>query len=126
MAERVDGEPGLADEVGQALVGDVDPERLESFQFARPMLSAFRLIRSLFSQSELDTCLKLMVLFELARTGGRFTLDRIRVACRFLDGDRIEGVARSLREGGWLDLRDVDNSYALSPLGSHLLAVLHA
>lgn len=126
MADRIDGELLLADEVGQALVGDVDPQRLESFQFAVPIMPAFRLVRALFSQSEIDTCLKLMVLFELTRLGGRFSLDRIRAFCRFLDGDRVEGIVRSLREGAWLDLREVDHTYALSPSGVHLLTLLHA
>lgn len=47
MAERIDGELLLADEVGQALVGDVDPQRLESFRFAVPIMPAFRLVRAL-------------------------------------------------------------------------------
>lgn len=69
------------------------------------ILPAFRLVRSLFSQNELDTCLKLILLHEVLRAGGRSTLERIRSLTRFLDPDRVDGLVRSLREGGWLELR---------------------
>lgn len=63
----------LHEEVSQTLVGNVDPERLESYRFAQGILPVFDLIRALFSQSPLDTCLKLMLLHELSRAGGRST-----------------------------------------------------
>ncbi|MFU8806523.1 MAG: hypothetical protein ACNA8W_22120, partial [Bradymonadaceae bacterium] len=61
----------LHDDVSGALVSDVDPEKLEGFGFARGILPVFGLVRSLFSQNELDTCLKLMLLYELSRASGR-------------------------------------------------------
>ncbi|MCP4676652.1 MAG: hypothetical protein GY854_14300 [Deltaproteobacteria bacterium] len=120
------GTTGLAEEVAQALVGDVDPENVEAFNFASGILPAFRLIRALFSMNELDSCLKLMVLHELSRTSGRFTIERIRSCAAFLDPGRVDGIVRSLREGEWLNLRAVDNTYTMSPLGLTLIAVLHA
>jgi hypothetical protein len=38
----------------------------------------------------------------------------------------VEGLVRSLKDGDWLDLRESDHTYALSPHGLHLLSVLHA
>lgn len=116
----------LIDDIGQALVGDVDPVRLEGFSFAQQILPAFRLIRALFSQSELDTCLKLMLLFELTRAGGRSTLERIRSLTAFLEPGRVDALVKSLREGGWLELRASDNTYVVSSVGLNLLAVLYA
>src|SRR5213593_3776873 len=116
----------VTDEIGEALVGDVDPERLDGFRFAQRILPVFGLVRALFSQNEVDTCLKLMVLHELTRVGGRWSLERIRSHTRFLDPSRVEALIRSLKDGGWLDLRELDHTYALSPHGVHLLSVLHA
>lgn len=115
----------LAEEVSQALTSDVDPARLDGFEFAQRILPAYRLVRTLFSQSELDTCLKLMLLHELTRVGERCSLERIRTLVRFLHADRVDGLVRSLREG-WLDLRESDRTYAVAPAGVHLLSVLHA
>lgn len=120
-----DGRP-LAEEIGEALVGDVDPERLEGFRFAQRILPVFRLVRALFSQNEVDTCLKLMLLHELTRIAGRWSLERIRSHARFFDPSRVEALVRSLKDGGWLDLRESDHTYTLSPHGLHLLSVLHA
>ena len=39
-----EGRP-LAEDIGEALVGDVDPERLEGFRFAQRILPIFRLVR---------------------------------------------------------------------------------
>ena len=64
-------EVALADEISEALVGDVDAERLDGFRFAQQILPIFSLVRALFSQNEVDTCLKVMVLHELTRVGGR-------------------------------------------------------
>ena len=116
----------LHEEVSQALVGDVDPERLEAYRFATGILPVFGLIRSLFSQNELDTCLKLMLLHELSRAGGRSTLDRIRSMAAFLDPGRVDGLVRSLKEGGWLDLRSSDNTYVPSIVGVNMLSLLAA
>ncbi len=116
----------VTDEIGEALVGDVDPDRLDGFRFAQRILPIFRLVRALFSQNEVDTCLKLMVLHELTRVGGRWSLERIRSHTRFLDPSRVEALVRSLKDGGWLDLRELDHTYALSPHGVHLLSILHA
>jgi hypothetical protein len=126
MSDRGPANRDVAEEVAMALVGDVDPARLESFGFAGQILPVFRLVRALFSQNEVDTCLKLMLLHELTRTGGRWTIERIRAHARYLDPGRVEGLVRSLKEGEWLDLRDSDHSYALSARGIHLLSVMHA
>lgn len=116
----------LRDEVSQAITGSADPEALDSYRFALGILPAFRLIRALFSQSELDTCLKLMVLFELSRTPGRFSIERIRSLAAFLEADRVDALMRSLKDGGWLVLRSADNTYTLSSTGMSFLAMLHA
>lgn len=116
----------LADAVAQALVGDVEPERLEGYGFARRLLAVFGLVRSLFSTNELDTCLKLMLLYELARAGGRVPIEGIRVRARFLDPERVDALVRSLRDGGWLALRAADHTYRVSTEGLNLLAVLQA
>ncbi len=116
----------LRDTLSQALVGDVDPERLEAFRFAAGILPVFELIRALFSQNELDTCLKLMVLHELSRAGGRSTMERIRAMAAFLDPGRVDGLVRSLKDGGWLELRGADNTYVPSLVGVNLLSLLAA
>lgn len=112
--------------VSTELVGDAAPESLDGYRFASGLLPAFSLVRALFSQSELDTVLKAMILFELSRAGGRFTLERIRSLAAFLPADRVDALVRSLREGGWLELRDSDRSYALDPMGIQLLSLLYA
>ena len=126
VSESTISEPTLHQEVAQALVGDVDPERLESFRFAQGILPVFDLIRALFSQNLLDTCLKLMLLHELSRAGGRSTIDRIRSMAAFLDPARVDGLVDSLKKGGWLELRAVDNSYVPSLVGVNLLSLLAA
>ncbi|MFO0750336.1 MAG: hypothetical protein U1F43_32400 [Myxococcota bacterium] len=118
--------PPLEDEVSQALVGDVDPAGLDAFRFARAILPVFPLVRALFSQNELDTCLKLMLLHELSRAGGRSSLERIRALAGFLDPERVDGLVRSLRDGGWLELRASDNTYGVALVGLNLLTLLHA
>lgn len=115
----------LPEALPDALVGDVDPERLEAYGFATRILPVFQLVRTLFSTSRLDTCLKLMVLHELTRMGGRSSLERIRALVPFLDPERVEALVRSLREG-WLDLRESDRTYTVAAAGIHLLSVLHA
>jgi hypothetical protein len=94
LSEMTEERP-LAADIGEALVGDVDPERLEGFRFAQRILPVFCLVRALFSQNEVDTCLKLMLLHELTRTAGRWSLERIRSHTRFLDPSRVEGLVRS-------------------------------
>lgn len=114
-------------DVGEVLVSDVDPDKLEAFGFARGILPVFKLVRSLFSLDELDTCLKLMVLYELSRAGGRrFNLESIRRHVGFLEPSRTDGLVRSLYAGGWLRLRASDNAYGMTEEGLHLLGVLHA
>lgn len=117
----------LRDEVGEALVSDVEPDKLEAYGFARGIMPVFGLVRSLFSQNELDTCLKLMVLYELSRAGGRrFNLESIRRLVGFLDGERADALVRSLYAGGWLQLRASDHTYSMAEEGLHLLGLLHA
>lgn len=118
--------PDLSSQVSAELVGDAAPEGLDAFRFARGLVPAFGLVRALFSQSELDTVLKGMILFELSRTGGRSTLERIRALAGFLPADRVDALVRSLYQGGWLELRDADRSYALHPVGVQLLSLLYA
>lgn len=116
----------VADAVTEALVSDVEPERLDSYAFALGILPAFRLVRSLFSQNEADTCLKLMLLYELSRAAGRHSLERIRQLVGYLDPERVESLVRSLYQGEWLELRASDNTYTLHPEGLNLLGVLHS
>jgi len=115
----------LEDEISQALVGDAEPRRLDAYRFALGILPIFRLVRSLFSTNELDTCLKLMLLHELSRARGRASLDRIRGLAGFLPPDRVDALVRSLKDGGWLSLRGSDNTYAVSHNAMHLLTLLH-
>lgn len=114
----------VADTISEALVSEVEPERLDAYAFALGILPAFRLVRSLFSQNEVDTCLKLMLLYELSRTAGRHSLERIRQLVGYLDPERVEGLVRSLYPS-WLELRASDNTYTLRPEGLNLLGVLH-
>lgn len=116
----------LSDRIAEELVGDVEPVRMEGFGFAARILPTFRLIRALFSQNEVDTCLKLMLLFELTRTEGRSSIERIRVLNRYLDAERVDLLVQSLKSGGWLELRAIDTTYAVAPLGLNLLSLLHA
>ncbi len=116
----------LVEGVGEQLVGDADPTRIDGFRFASRIMPAYRLLHALFYVSELDATLKLMVLHELTRAGGRSTLERIRGLCRFFESERVEAHVRSLREAGWLELRETDHTYAVSAVGIHLLSVLHA
>ncbi|MCP4604322.1 MAG: hypothetical protein GY847_28010 [Proteobacteria bacterium] len=116
----------LREQISAALVADVAPERLESYNFSVGILPGFRLLHYLFYGDELDTCLKLMVLFEVSRTSGRFGVERIRSLVSFLDSSRVDGIVRSLKDGGWLDLRASDNTYTLSTIGLQLIALLHA
>jgi hypothetical protein len=113
-------------QVSTELVGAAAPESLEGFRFAAGLLPALGLVRSLFSQTELDTVLKAMILFELSRARGRFNIDRIRSLASFLPSDRVDALVRALRDGGWLELRDSDRSYALDPVGVQLLSLLYA
>lgn len=115
----------LEDEVAQTLVGDVEPGRLDAYRFALGILPIFRLVRSLFSTNELDTCLKLMLLHELSRARGRSSVDRIRGLAGFLPPDRVDALVRSLKDGGWLHLRGSDNTYVVSHDAMHLLTLLH-
>jgi len=116
----------LHEEVAEALIGNVDPNHLDAFQFAGPILAVFDLIRSLFSVDQVDTCLKLMFLHELTRAGGRRTLEQLRAVAGFLEPGRVESIVQSLYRGGWLELRASDHSYAASMTGLHLLSVLRA
>lgn len=118
--------PDLPRQVSDELLGDAAPESLDAFRFARGLVPAFGLVRALFSQSELDTVLKGMILFELSRSGGRHTLERIRSLASFLPAERVDALVRSLYQGGWLELRDADRSYALHPVGVQLLSLLYA
>jgi hypothetical protein len=126
MADQPFDPQRLAEDVAGQLVGDADPMRLEGFRFAHRIVPAYRLLHALFYSNELEAALRLMILHELTRAGGRSTLERIRGLCRFLASDRLEAHVRSLRESGWLELRETDHTYAVSPVGLHLLAVLHA
>lgn len=113
-------------DLSDALVAATDVDRIDAFAFARGILPAFGLVRVLFSSSEVDTCCKLMILFELSRASGRSDIARIRSLVSYLEPERVDALVRPLREGGWLDLRDTDSTYSLAPAAMNLLAVLHA
>ena len=107
----------LVDDLREALSPQAEPEQLDAFHFARGILPAFELVRALFSQSPVDTCSKLMLLFELSPAGGRSTIERIHSLAPYFDRDRVDALVRSLKDGGWFELRAIDHSYALSALG---------
>jgi hypothetical protein len=120
-----DRDIALQDELSDALAGGGSPEHLPAWQFARGVVPAIPLLRALTSTaSEVDTLLKLMLLFELARTPGRWPIERIRYAAPFLDAERVDSFARTLQDGGWLELRASDRSYRLSDTGLHVLQML--
>jgi len=73
---------------------------------------------------EADAVLKLMLVFELARTPGRWPIEGIRVAAPYMAADRVDGLVRTLVEGGWLELRASDRTYALTLPGLHVLRML--
>ena len=126
MAENLEVDRSrVEDQVAQALVGATEPDQLDSYRFAAGILPVFDLVKSLFSQNPVDTCLKLMLLFELTRTPGRFGIDMIRSRAAFLDPGRVDALVRSLRDGGWFDVRASDSTYVISPLGVQLLGLLH-
>jgi len=109
------------------LAPGVRPEHVGEWGEAAAILPIAPLMRSLFSSTDPgDTLLKLVVLFNLAQTDGRFTKERIRTLLRAIEPDRLDALVRSLYEGRWLELRARDNSYRLNPLGLFLLATLRA
>jgi hypothetical protein len=116
----------LDERVADELAAGVPPSNLEAFGFAERILPVFRLIRALFSSGEVDTCLKLMLLFELSRAEGRANIERIRALNRYLAPERVDALVSSLKMGGWLQLRAADHTYALAPVGLHLLGLLYA
>ena len=118
--------PQLDELVSDELAAGVPPSNLEAFGFAERILPAFRLVRALFSSSEVDTCLKLMLLYELSRAEGRANIERVRALNRYLAPERVDTLVSSLKTGGWLQLRAADHTYALSPVGLHLLGLLYA
>ncbi len=113
--------------VPAGLAPGVRPEHIEEWGEAAAILPIAPLMRSLFSSTDSgDTLLKLVVLFTLAQTDGRFTKERIRTLLRAIEPDRLDALVRSLYDGQWLELRARDNSYRLNPLGLFLLATLRA
>lgn len=120
-----DTETALQDELSDALAGGGSPEHLPAWPFARGVVPAIRLMRALVSTaSEVDSLLKLMLLFELARTPGRWAIEHIRAAAQFIDADRVDSLVRTLLDGGWLELRGADRTYRMSDTGLHLLQML--
>jgi len=113
-------------EILDELAPGVRPEMVDGVEEARAILPIFRLVRSLFSTSETDTTLKLVVLFALAQAEGRFSRERVRSLVRSLSSERLDALVTSLHSGGWLELRAMDNTYRLAPMGLYLLAVLRA
>ena len=115
------------EEILDGLAPGVRPEQVDGLAEAEAILPIFPLVRSLFSTAEeTDTLLKLVVLFCLAQTEGRFSRERIRSQVRALSEERLDALVTSLHKGRWLELRAQDNTYRLNPLGLYLLAVLRA
>ncbi len=115
----------LHDELSDALAGGGSPEHLPAWHFARGVVPAIRLLRALVSTaSEVDALLKLMLLFELARTPGRWAIEHIRAAAPFLDPERVDSLVRTLQDGGWLELRGADRTYRFADTGLHILRML--
>lgn len=120
-------DPSPAGSAPAGLAPGVRPEHIEEWDEARAILPIAPLMRSLFSSADPgDTLLKLVVLFTLAQTDGRFTKERIRALVRAIEPDRLDALVRSLYDGRWLELRARDNTYRLNPLGLFLLATLRA
>lgn len=128
MASHATSEPsGLNhDELLDGLASGVLPEQLPEWARVRSALPVFELARSLFYNSAADTALKLVVLLNLARVEGRFRRERIRSLVPALAPDKLDAIVTALYRGGWLELRAMDNSYRLRPLGLYLLSVLLA
>lgn len=122
---RVD-DPDYGQELREWLAPGVSPEHVDGLEEAEGILPVAKLARSLFSTTGAATPLKLVVLFQLARADGRFTRERIRSLNRSIATDRLDAIVTSLHDGGWLELRDVDRSYRVSPLGHYFLSVLRA
>lgn len=115
----------LLDNVSEALVGGASPDGLQSWQFAYQVVPALRLLRVLVSTTnEADSLVKLMLLFELAHTGGRWPIERIRSAVPYLAPERVDPLVRTLTEAGWLELRAVDRTYRFADMGLHVLRML--
>ncbi len=113
-------------ELREWLAPGVSPEHVDGLEEAEGILVVARLARSLFSTTGAATPLKLVVLFQMARAEGRFSRERIRSLNRSIAADRLDAIVTSLHDGGWLELRDVDRTYRVSPLGHYFLSVLRA
>ncbi len=122
---RVD-DPDYGQELREGLAPGVAPEHVDGLEEAEGILPIAKLARSLFPTSNAATALKLVVLFQLARADGRFNRERIRSLNRSIATDRLDAIVTSLHDGGWLELRDLDRTYRVSPLGHYFLSVLRA
>ncbi len=118
--------PTTHDELLNALAPGLLPEQLAEWPRIRNVLPVFDLAHSLFYNSAADTALKLIVLLNLARVEGRFGRERIRSLVPALDPTKLDAIITALYRGGWLELRALDNTYRLKPLGLYLLSVLLA
>lgn len=110
----------------EALATGVLPEHLPDLDRATSVLPILPLCRSLFSTSEADTTLKLIVLLALAKADGRFSRERIRTLVPHLAPDKTDSLVTSLYNGSWLELRATDNTYRMHPLALFLLHLLVA
>jgi len=112
------------DQLFDALASGVVPEDVPELRRAGEVLPVFELARSLFYNDPTDAFLKLGILLSLAGADGRFSKERIRSLVPFLRGEALDPQIDSLYRGGWLELRALDNSYRISPLGAFFLSVL--
>ncbi|MBP7619685.1 MAG: hypothetical protein KA745_01845 [Gemmatimonadales bacterium] len=119
-------EDDYGQELREWLAPGVSPEHVDGLEEAEGILVVARLARSLFSTTGAATPLKLVVLFQLARAEGRFSRERIRSLNRSIAENRLDDIVTSLHNGGWLELRDVDRTYRVSPIGHYFLSVLRA
>lgn len=114
------------DELLDRLTSGVEPQRVEALRRAGRLVGVSGLVRSLFAADPAELVVRLAVVLELSRVGGRFDRDRVRSLVPFVARDALESAFDALYRGGWLELRALDNSYRVVPLGAYLVSVLMA
>lgn len=126
MTETEEQAPPLEDALLDRLAPGIDPSQVVALGRAGKVLPVLGLVRALFAASPADFLVRMAVLLELAGVDGRFDREQIRIRVPFVAREALDAAVEALARGGWLELRAVDNTYRLIPLGSYLLTVLVA